>query len=56
MLEIRNIDKTYTPKRGKPVHALNHVSLKFDQKAMAFILGTSGCGNSTLLPYSYPLN
>ena len=49
MLEIRNIDKTYTPKRGKPVHALNNVSLKFDEKGMVFILGKSGCGKSTLL-------
>ncbi len=48
MLEIRNIDKTYTPKRGKPVHALNNVSLKFDEKGMVFILGKSGCGKSTL--------
>ena len=49
MLELKNINKTYRPKHGKPVHALNDVSLKFDQKGMVFILGKSGCGKSTLL-------
>ena len=29
MLELRNIDKTYKPKNGKPVHALNNISIKF---------------------------
>lgn len=49
MLELRNIDKTYTPKHGKPVHALKNISLKFDTTGMVFILGKSGCGKSTLL-------
>ena len=49
MLELRNIDKTYKPKNGKPVHALNNISIKFEEKGMVFILGKSGCGKSTLL-------
>lgn len=49
MLEIRHVTKTYTPKHGVPVKALNDVSLKFEDKGMVFILGKSGSGKSTLL-------
>lgn len=49
MLELRHICKTYRPKKGVPVKALNDVSVKFDEKGMVFILGKSGCGKSTLL-------
>ncbi len=49
MLEIKNICKTYRPKKGVPVQALKNVSLKFTEKGMVFILGKSGCGKSTLL-------
>lgn len=49
MLELKNICKTYRPKKGVPVQALKNVSLKFTEKGMVFILGKSGCGKSTLL-------
>lgn len=49
MLEIRDICKTYTPKRGAPVTALDHVSLQFGDHGLVFILGKSGSGKSTLL-------
>ncbi len=49
MLEIRHINKTYTPKHGVPVKALDDVSLKFEDKGIVFILGKSGSGKSTLL-------
>lgn len=49
MLELRNVSKTYKPKKGQPVQALKNVSVKFDEKGMVFILGKSGCGKSTLL-------
>lgn len=49
MLEIRHVTKTYTPKKGIPVKALDDVSLKFEDKGMVFILGKSGSGKSTLL-------
>lgn len=49
MLEIRHVNKTYTPKHGVPVKALDDVSLKFEDKGMVFILGKSGSGKSTLL-------
>ncbi len=49
MLEIKNICKTYRPKKGVPVQALKNVSLQFSEKGMVFILGKSGCGKSTLL-------
>ncbi len=49
MLEIRNLRKTYRPKRGVPVIAVNDVSLKFPETGMVFLLGKSGSGKSTLL-------
>lgn len=49
MLELKNICKTYRPKKGKPVQALKDISVKFDETGMVFILGKSGCGKSTLL-------
>ena len=32
MLEVKNISKTYTPKKGQPVKALDGVSIKFPEK------------------------
>jgi len=49
MLEVRHLIKTYKPKKGKEVKALNDVSIKFPEKGLVFILGKSGCGKSTLL-------
>ena len=49
MLELRNISKTYKPKKGAPVRALKSVTLSFDDRGMVFVLGKSGCGKSTLL-------
>ena len=49
MLEIRNLTKTYKPKKGVPVVALDNISLKFPDSGMIFLLGKSGSGKSTLL-------
>ncbi len=49
MLELKNITKTYTPKKGVPVQALRGVDLSFEDRGMVFILGKSGSGKSTLL-------
>lgn len=49
MLETRNLCKTYKPKKGVPVTAINNVSLKLPDKGMIFLLGKSGSGKSTLL-------
>ncbi len=49
MLETRNLVKVYKPKKGVPVTALDHVSIKFPDTGMVFLLGKSGSGKSTLL-------
>lgn len=49
MLEVKNLTKTYVPKKGVPVVALDHVNLKIEEKGLVFILGKSGSGKSTLL-------
>ncbi len=49
MLEIRNLTKVYRPKRGVPVTALDHISLRLPATGMVFLLGKSGSGKSTLL-------
>ena len=49
MLEIRELCKTYCPKRGVPVKAIDRVSLTLPERGMVFLLGKSGSGKSTLL-------
>lgn len=49
MLEVKNLTKTYKPKKGVPVKALDGVSLAFPSRGMVFLLGKSGSGKSTLL-------
>lgn len=49
MIEVKNLCKTYKPKKGPEVQALQDVSLKFGETGMVFILGKSGSGKSTLL-------
>ncbi len=49
MLEVRNLTKVYRPKKGVPVTAIDHVSLRFPATGMVFLLGKSGSGKSTLL-------
>ena len=49
MLEVKDLYREYKPKKGEPVVALNHVSVKFPDKGLVFILGKSGSGKSTLL-------
>ena len=49
MLETRELCKTYKPKKGQPVLAVDHVSLQFPETGMVFLLGKSGSGKSTML-------
>ncbi len=49
MLQVKDLCKTYQPKKGVPVKALDRVSLTFPEKGMVFLLGKSGSGKSTLL-------
>ena len=49
MLETKNLFKSYKPKKGVPVTAVDHISLRFPEKGMVFLLGKSGSGKSTML-------
>lgn len=49
MIEVKNLCKTYKPKKGEAVQALKGIDLKFEEKGLVFILGKSGSGKSTLL-------
>ena len=51
MLEVRDLSKVYKSNRklGIDTHALDHVSLRFPERGMVFLLGKSGSGKSTLL-------
>ena len=49
MLKTKNLTKTYKPKKGVPVKAIDNISLTFPEKGMVFLLGKSGSGKSTLL-------
>ena len=48
IISIKNIDKIYT-ETAVPVHAVNQLSLEFDEGEFAAIVGPSGCGKTTLL-------
>ena len=49
MLETKELCKQYKPKKGVPVQAIDHVSLRFPERGMVFLLGKSGSGKSTML-------
>ncbi len=49
MLELKNLAKTYKPKKGVMVQALKGINLSFGERGLVFVLGKSGSGKSTLL-------
>lgn len=49
LLELKNIQKTYSTKNGVTFRALNNVSLTFESTGLVYIVGASGSGKSTLL-------
>lgn len=49
MIELKNLHKSYTVKKGKTVEALKGISVTLPDTGMVFILGKSGSGKSTFL-------
>lgn len=49
MLSVQNASVSFAGRDGRPVQALDRVSLDIPQRGFVVALGTSGCGKSTLL-------
>jgi len=49
VLRVDNASVYFAARDGKPVHALDRVSLDIPERGFVVALGTSGCGKSTLL-------
>lgn len=49
MLRVSSASVYFSTQDGRPVHALDRVSLDIPERGFVVALGTSGCGKSTLL-------
>ncbi len=49
IITINKLNKIYNEGTDIPVHAVNNVSLEFEQGEFSAIVGPSGCGKTTLL-------
>ena len=49
MIQLKNIKKNYTSRKGVVTRALNDLSVFFPSRGLVFILGKSGSGKSTLM-------
>ncbi len=49
LIELRDISMTFQTPGGKPLHVLEHINVSVAENEFVCLLGSSGCGKSTIL-------
>lgn len=49
MISVRHLNKVYSTRQGKPIHALADINLDIAHGEFVSVVGASGCGKTTLL-------
>ena len=49
MLKLQNVNKYFYRRKSNQIHVINDTTLEFGENGLTAVLGTSGCGKTTLV-------